>query len=61
MSNKHSAADSGKTSVGCDVKNCKFNDAGDGTCTATQINVESKTALNKGETFCNTFLPKGSF
>ena len=61
MANKKSSADTSATCVGCDVKNCKFNDEGGSYCTATQINVQSKTALNKGETFCNTFLPKGSF
>ncbi len=61
MVNKNPGHDTSVTSVGCDVKNCKFNDHSGSYCTATQINVQSKTALNKGETFCNTFLPKGGF
>lgn len=49
------------TNVGCDVKNCKFNDVHGNYCTATTINVQNKSAVNKGETFCDTFAPKGSF
>ena len=59
MASNHPEHDSSITSVGCDVKNCKFNDCSAGFCTATQIEVQSKAALNKGETFCNTFLPRG--
>ena len=47
--------------VGCDVRNCKYNDTTDGCCTAEHINVQNKTAMKKGETFCDTFTPKASF
>ena len=47
--------------VGCDVHNCKYNSASDCRCTAEHISVQNKTALNKGETFCDTFTPKGTF
>ena len=53
--------DSSVTCVGCDVKNCKFNDVVGSYCTAERISVQNKTAVNKGETFCDTFAPKGSF
>ena len=48
------------TNVGCDVLNCKFNNIVGGYCTAPHIDVQNKSALNKGETYCNTFYPKGS-
>ena len=44
--------------VGCDVTHCKYNDTACKCCTATHINVQNKTATKKGETFCDTFLPK---
>ena len=47
--------------VGCDVRNCKYNDTADGCCTAEHIKVQNKTAMKKGETFCDTFTPKASF
>ena len=61
MANKKTELDSGVTCVGCDVRNCTFNDITGSYCTANQINVQNKTAVSKGETFCNTFTPKGSF
>ena len=63
MSNvkKKGDTESSITNVGCDVKNCKFNDLSGGYCTAVQIDVQNRTANNKAETYCNTFLPKGSF
>ena len=61
MSNKQPERDSSVTSVGCDVKSCVFHDAPGGYCTAKKINVQSGKALVKSETFCDTFLPKGSF
>lgn len=47
--------------VGCDVKGCKYNDTECKCCTAQHIQVENKAANSKGETFCNTFVPRGSF
>lgn len=47
--------------VGCDVTNCKYNDVECKCCTAEHILVENKSAVNKGETFCDTFTPKTSF
>ena len=47
--------------VGCDVHNCKYNDNECKRCTAEHIKVENKTAMKKGETFCDTFLPKTSY
>ena len=47
--------------VGCDVYNCMYNDSECRRCTAEHINVQNKTAMNKGETFCDTFAPKSSF
>lgn len=47
--------------VGCDVTNCKYNDVTCKTCTADHIRVENKTAVNKGETFCDTFSPRVSY
>ena len=61
MANSKPEHDSSVTCVGCDVKNCKFNDVSGSYCTATHISVQNKTAVNKGETFCDTFAPKGSF
>ena len=49
------------TCVGCEVKNCKFNDLHGSYCTANQISVQNRNALNKGETYCNTFTPRGSY
>lgn len=46
------------TGVGCDVTNCKYNDTQCKCCTAEHILVENKSAVNKGETFCDTFTPK---
>ena len=61
MASKKSELDSGVTCVGCDVRNCKFNDLTGSYCTANQIRVQNKTAVSKGDTFCDTFTPKGSF
>ena len=47
--------------VGCDVYNCRYNDNTCKSCTADHIMVENKTALKKGETFCDTFSPKTGF
>lgn len=46
--------------VECDVKNCKYNSTSDSRCMATNIKVQNKTAMNKSETFCDTFCAKGS-
>ena len=46
--------------VGCGVKNCRYNDSVDGRCTASHIDVQNRTALNKAETFCDTFEAKGT-
>lgn len=46
--------------VACDVKNCKYNDTGDSRCTASNIKVQNKSAMNKSKTFCDTFCAKGS-
>ena len=61
MANKKSEIDSSVTCVGCEVRNCKFNDISGGYCTANQISVLNKSAVTKGETFCGTFTPRGSF
>ena len=61
MTSKKTDLDSGVTCVGCDVRNCKFNDMTGSYCTANTIKVQNKTAVSKGETFCDTFTPKGSF
>lgn len=47
--------------VGCDVYHCKYNDTECKCCTAEHINVQNKTAMKKGETFCDTFIPKASY
>ena len=46
--------------VGCDVKNCKYHSGSRDCCTAAHIDVQNKSALNKAETYCGTFCPKGS-
>ncbi len=46
--------------VGCDVHNCKYNNTHSNCCTAEHINVQNKAAMNKAETYCGTFIPKGS-
>lgn len=61
MVNNAPERDSAVTCVGCDVHNCKFNDTSGQYCTATHIKVQNQNAINKGETFCDTFAPKGSF
>ncbi len=45
--------------VACDVVNCKFHGT-DNFCHADEIVVESENALRKAETFCGTFIPRGS-
>ncbi|MBQ9412786.1 MAG: DUF1540 domain-containing protein [Oscillospiraceae bacterium] len=47
--------------IGCEVRNCKFHDRVGDCCTAAHITVENKSAVSKGETFCGTFIPRGSF
>ena len=43
--------------VGCGVVHCQYH--GEGTCCcAASINVESRSATKKGETFCSTFCAK---
>ena len=61
MTGKHPKEDKSVTCVGRDVRNCKFNDISGSICTAERINVQNKAAMNKSETFCDTFIPKGSF
>ena len=46
--------------VGCSVTNCKYNDTQCKSCTAEHISVQTRTAMKKGETFCDTFSPKTS-
>ena len=46
--------------VGCDVQNCKYHNGASNCCTADHINVQNKSALNKSETYCGTFIPRGS-
>ena len=60
MGNSHPIQSSSVTCVGCDVQSCKFNDTKGKYCTAEHISVQNKSAMNKGETFCDTFAPKGS-
>ena len=60
MSNGKPLQNSPVTNVGCDVRNCKYNENGGKYCTAANIQVENRSAVNKGETFCNTFAPKAS-
>ena len=43
--------------VGCNVKNCKYNDKSANRCTAAHIDVQNHSALNKAETYCGTFVP----
>ena len=45
--------------VGCDVAACRYNDDAR-RCSAQSINIESRSAVKKGETFCSTFSPKSS-
>ena len=45
------------TRVGCSVQHCKFQEQGH--CAAACIDVQNRTAQTKGETFCDTFTPKG--
>jgi len=47
--------------VGCDVCNCMYNDNKCQRCTAEHIKVQNKTAMKKGETFCDTFIPKTTY
>ena len=44
--------------VGCSVTNCRYNDTECKACKAEHISVQNRSALNKGETFCDTFAPK---
>ncbi len=45
--------------VGCDVEACRYNENACH-CSADSINIESRSALKKGETFCSTFSPKSA-
>ena len=47
--------------VGCDVLGCKYNDIACKSCRAEHISVQNRTAVNKGETFCDTFTPKATY
>ncbi|MCC8078008.1 MAG: DUF1540 domain-containing protein [Oscillospiraceae bacterium] len=60
MTSKQPERSSDITGVGCDVCNCKYNDRQGGYCTALHINVQNRSASTKGETFCDTFAPRGS-
>lgn len=44
----------GRNHIGCDAKNCSFNDRGV-ECTARHIDVSGKKAMRTGETRCSTF------
>ena len=44
-------------SIGCDVKNCVYNENGT-VCTANHISVENKMATTQAETYCSTFSKK---
>lgn len=41
-------------SIGCDVKNCAYNEDG-AVCTAQHISVENNKATTQAETYCSTF------
>lgn len=44
-------------SIGCDVKNCSYNENGT-VCTAKHISVENTKATTQAETYCSTFIRK---
>lgn len=44
-------------SIGCDVKNCAYNENGT-VCTAQHISVENNKATTQAETYCSTFCRK---
>ena len=44
--------------VGCSVHNCRYNDTSCKSCTAQHITVQNTAAVQKGETFCDTFTPR---
>lgn len=44
-------------SIGCDVKNCVYNENGT-VCTAQHISVENNKATTQAETYCSTFSKK---
>ncbi len=46
-----------KQSIGCDVKNCAYNENGT-VCTAQHISVENNKATTQAETYCSTFTKK---
>ena len=46
-----------KQSIGCDVKNCTYNENGT-VCTAQHISVENTKATTQAETYCSTFMRK---
>ena len=44
--------------VGCDVRHCRYHSSTEDRCEAAHIEVQNKSALSKGETYCGTFLPR---
>lgn len=46
-----------KQTIGCDVKNCAYNENGT-TCVAQHISVENTKATTQSETYCSTFCKK---
>ncbi len=46
-----------KQTIGCDVKNCAYNENGT-TCRAQHISVENIKATSQSETYCSTFCKK---
>ena len=44
-------------SIGCDVKNCAYNENGT-VCTAQHISVENNKATTQAETYCYTLCRK---
>lgn len=46
--------------VGCDVTACKYNTV-DCKCSAAAIKVKNEKAVTKGETYCGTFSPRGTY
>jgi len=46
--------------VACEVSHCKYNEIERGACTAKNIKVQNRAAVDKRATFCDTFAPKAS-
>ena len=44
--------------VGCDVRECIYNDTECRACTADHIKVENKSVNNKPEAACGTYTPR---